>query len=246
MSTPVLTCVIVGQQDHPIYEVDLTGPKEVRLSDGAAAAYLQGSRRFSVSASSPTAAARPTPLTRRPPSSCCSIYRPSSRKPSTSTSSSCTRRWTRSRTRRTHQRMSTSRWASCALLGGARLSAALLVSRLLPQHARTALRGLRCRCVAFADLSAARPDPTRSDVLQIVDRFNNNLFVSAFLTPGGTKFLLLHDGKADDSVRSFFYDVYELYVRVRALGCLPGRGVKRRAALPLRCAASLTLALPCG
>jgi hypothetical protein len=26
----VLTFVIVGQQDHPIYEVDLTGPKEVR------------------------------------------------------------------------------------------------------------------------------------------------------------------------------------------------------------------------
>lgn len=25
----VLTFVIVGQQDHPIYEVDLTGPKEV-------------------------------------------------------------------------------------------------------------------------------------------------------------------------------------------------------------------------
>lgn len=28
----VLTFVIVGQQDHPIYEVDLTGPKEVRNS----------------------------------------------------------------------------------------------------------------------------------------------------------------------------------------------------------------------
>jgi hypothetical protein len=25
----VLTFVIVGQQDHPVYEVDLTGPKEV-------------------------------------------------------------------------------------------------------------------------------------------------------------------------------------------------------------------------
>ncbi len=28
-SGSVLTFVIVGQQDHPIYEVDLTGPKEV-------------------------------------------------------------------------------------------------------------------------------------------------------------------------------------------------------------------------
>jgi hypothetical protein len=30
MAAGVLTFVIVGQQDHPIYEVDLTGPKEVR------------------------------------------------------------------------------------------------------------------------------------------------------------------------------------------------------------------------
>lgn len=29
MATSVLTFVIVGQTDHPIYEVDLTGPKEV-------------------------------------------------------------------------------------------------------------------------------------------------------------------------------------------------------------------------
>lgn len=31
MASGVLTFVIVGQQDHPIYEVDLTGPKEVCL-----------------------------------------------------------------------------------------------------------------------------------------------------------------------------------------------------------------------
>lgn len=30
MATPTLTFVIVGKEDHPIYEVDLTGPKEVR------------------------------------------------------------------------------------------------------------------------------------------------------------------------------------------------------------------------
>ena len=29
MATSVLTFVVVGQKDHPIYEVDLTGPKEV-------------------------------------------------------------------------------------------------------------------------------------------------------------------------------------------------------------------------
>jgi hypothetical protein len=27
----VLTFVIVGQHDHPIYEIDITGPKEVLL-----------------------------------------------------------------------------------------------------------------------------------------------------------------------------------------------------------------------
>lgn len=38
MATSTLTFVIVGQEDHPIYEVDLTGPKEVRgLGEGAVA-----------------------------------------------------------------------------------------------------------------------------------------------------------------------------------------------------------------
>ena len=32
MAGQVLTFVIVGQQDHPIYEVDLIGPKEVRCA----------------------------------------------------------------------------------------------------------------------------------------------------------------------------------------------------------------------
>jgi hypothetical protein len=50
-----------------------------------------------------------------------------------------------------------------------------------------------------------------------VDRFNN-LLVSAFVTPGGARLLLLHDGRGDDVVRAFFTDVYELYLRV-------GRGV---------------------
>ncbi len=50
-------------------------------------------------------------------------------------------------------------------------------------------------------------------VLQTVDRFNN-LYVSGFATPAGTRFLLLHDGKGDDSIRQFFQDCYELYLRV--------------------------------
>jgi hypothetical protein len=31
MAQPVCTFVIAGPQDHPLYEIDLTGPKEVRL-----------------------------------------------------------------------------------------------------------------------------------------------------------------------------------------------------------------------
>ena len=49
---------------------------------------------------------------------------------------------------------------------------------------------------------------------QTVDRFNN-LFVTAFVSPGSAKFLLLHDGKNDDSIRNFFLEIYDLYLRVR-------------------------------
>lgn len=48
---------------------------------------------------------------------------------------------------------------------------------------------------------------------QTIDRFNN-LIVTAFVTPGNARFLLLHDGRSDDSIRAFFTDVYELYLRV--------------------------------
>lgn len=48
---------------------------------------------------------------------------------------------------------------------------------------------------------------------QTVDRFNN-LFVTAYVTPGNARFLLLHDGKSDDAIRGFFTEVQELYLRV--------------------------------
>lgn len=38
--------------------------------------------------------------------------------------------------------------------------------------------------------------------------------VSAFTTAAHVRFLLLHDGRSDDLVKSFFRDVYELYLRV--------------------------------
>lgn len=38
--------------------------------------------------------------------------------------------------------------------------------------------------------------------------------VSVFLTAGHVKFMLLHSGKADDLIRNFFTDVFELYVKL--------------------------------
>ena len=40
------------------------------------------------------------------------------------------------------------------------------------------------------------------------------LQVSAFITAAQVKFLLLHDGKSDDTIKQFFKDVYEVYMRV--------------------------------
>ena len=46
-----------------------------------------------------------------------------------------------------------------------------------------------------------------------MDRFRE-LTVSAFVTPGNMRFMLLHDGKTEDSVRNFFEEVHEVYLRV--------------------------------
>ncbi|PNH10033.1 Trafficking protein particle complex subunit 2 [Tetrabaena socialis] len=53
---------------------------------------------------------------------------------------------------------------------------------------------------------------TKEAHLKVVDRFNG-LNVTAFVTAGNTRFLMLHDGRSDDALRAFFTEVYELYLR---------------------------------
>ena len=48
--------------------------------------------------------------------------------------------------------------------------------------------------------------------LRVVDRFNS-LLVSAFITPGGSLMLMLHNGKSEEVVRTFFTEVNDIYAK---------------------------------
>ena len=48
--------------------------------------------------------------------------------------------------------------------------------------------------------------------MKVIDRFSNCL-VSAYITPGGATFLLLHNGKSEDAIRAFFVEVNEAYAK---------------------------------
>ncbi|KAH0839678.1 Sedlin, N-terminal conserved region-domain-containing protein [Lanmaoa asiatica] len=49
--------------------------------------------------------------------------------------------------------------------------------------------------------------------LRSVDKFNE-WTVSAFITPGNTKFILLHETKNEEGIRGFFHEVWELYLKM--------------------------------
>ncbi|CCI48689.1 hypothetical protein ABG067_006214 [Albugo candida] len=54
---------------------------------------------------------------------------------------------------------------------------------------------------------------TSAMALKVVDTFNDQ-YVSAFVTATNLKFLLLHDSRNDDAIKSFFLELYELYLKL--------------------------------
>ncbi len=49
--------------------------------------------------------------------------------------------------------------------------------------------------------------------LKVIDKVNSQ-YVSAFLTAGNIKFLLLHSGKGEVEIKNFFHEVYDFYVKL--------------------------------
>ncbi|KAI0313819.1 transport protein particle complex subunit [Amylostereum chailletii] len=104
-------------------------------------------------------------------------------------------------------------WSTSAFAGTlTALSGASSVSQTSTQGGAVRMGGGQDRhviqMIAHASLDVIEDVVKRDNgmYLKAVDKFNE-WTVSAFVTPGNTKFVLLHEGKNDDGIRSFFNDV---------------------------------------
>ncbi len=69
--------------------------------------------------------------------------------------------------------------------------------------------------VAYASLDIIENSEwgTNNMYMKTVDKFNE-YSINCMVTPGRMRFLFIHEGKSDDSIKNFFHESYEYYVKV--------------------------------